>query len=135
YKGNGRKAFLKGSGTQTSWIAVGAYLYSSSIGYSNQWDVITVNERYRRITVKKDFTAEYTRKDADGNIQTSNLLFLVQQSEVPYIEFQNADGSIGGNMTGGKLPVSTVTDYSSNATDTVMALFPDNEYIFMMVRQ
>lgn len=135
YKGNNRISFLKGAGTETGWIAVGAYLYTGSTGYSNQWDVISTNERYRQITVKKNFTANYTHKDADGKLITDDLTFLVQTSEVPYIEFQTKDGGIGGNMTGGKLPVSTADGYASNSVDTVMALFPDNEFIFMMVRQ
>lgn len=135
YKGNSRKAFLKGGSASTTWIAIGAYLYAGSTGYSNQWDVLTVNERYRQIKVNKSFNADYTFKDASGNLKTESLEFHVQQSEVPYIEFHTTSGGIGGNMTGGKLPVSTAPDYKSNATDTVMALFPDNEYIFMMVRQ
>lgn len=135
YKGNNRISFLKGSGTETGWIAIGAYLYTPSTGYSNQWDVISTAERYRQITVNKNFIAEYMHKDAGGNIKTDSLSFLVQTSEVPYIEFKTNDGGIGGNMTGGKLPVSTADGYKSNSVDTVMALFPDNEYIFMMVRQ
>lgn len=135
YKGKGRAAFLGGSGTETSWIAVGAYLYSSSTGYNSQWDVIKVNERYRRITMKKDFTAGYIRRNDAGADVTTQLDFMVQQAEVPYVEFKNADGSAAGNMTGGKLPTAPPPAYSSQSVDTVMALFPDNDYIFMMVRQ
>ncbi len=135
YKGNARKSFLKGSSDKTGWIAIGAYLYAGSTGYSNQWSELTINERYRQITVNKNFIADYSYKDAAGNLKTESLEFLVQQSEEPYIEFHTATGAIGGNMTGGKLPSSTLPDYKSYSVDTVMALFPDNEYIFMMVRQ
>lgn len=135
YKGQARKAFIKGDGTETSWIAVGAYLYSSSKGYSNQWSVLSVDERYRQITIKKDFTATYMHKDGDGKLMTTSLPFMVQQSETPYIEFKNSVGGIAGNMIGGKSPAGTPPEYKTNSIDTVMALFPDNEYIFMMIRQ
>lgn len=134
-KGQGRNAFLKGSGTETTWISIGAFLYSGSFGYTNEWNTLTPNERYRTITIKKGFNAEYLHKDASGTLVTENLAFMVQQTEVPYIEFKNAAGQAAGNMTGGKLPTGTAPDYKSNSTDTLMALFPDNEYLFMMVRQ
>jgi len=94
-----------------------------------------VNERYRSVTIKKDFKAEHIRKNAAGTIITENFEFMVQQTEVPYIEFKTSDGQVAGNMTGGKLPVAAPPDYKSNSVDTIMALFPDNELIFMMVRQ
>lgn len=135
YKGNARNAFLKGAGTETTWIAVGAYLYSNTLGYSNKWNVIDLNERFRQVKIKKGFSAEYTRRNSAGELVTENLPFMVQQSEVPYVEFKTASGQAAGNMTGGKHPEAMPPDYKSNAIDTVMALFPDNEYIFMMVRQ
>lgn len=134
-RGNGRNAFLKGPGNSSDWISIGAFLYSSSFGYTNEWNTLTQNERYRRISISKGFTAEYQRRNAAGDIITENLSFMVQQTEVPYLEFKDAAGQGAGNMTGGKLPTGTAPDYKSNATDTLMALFPDNEYIFMMVRQ
>lgn len=134
YKGNGRTAFLNGAGTQTSWIAIGAYLYSHSTGYSDRWNLIPVNERYRQIVVNKDFTAQYARRNEAGTIVNQDLEFMVQQSEVPYIEFK-ASGLAAGSMTGGKLPTGTPPVYSSNAVDTVLALFPDSDMFFMMVRQ
>lgn len=134
-KGNGRNAFLKGSGTETTWISIGAFLFSNTFGYTNEWNTLTPNERYRQITIKKGFDAEYIHKNAGGTLVTDNLSFMVQQTEVPYIEFKNAAGEAAGNMTGGKLPTGNAPDYKSNSIDTVMALFPDNEYLFMMVRQ
>jgi len=134
-KGTGRNAFLKGAGTETTWISIGAFLYSNTFGYTNEWNTLTPEERYRRITIRKGFDAEYVHKKADGSFVTDNLAFMVQQTEVPYIEFKDAAGQAAGNMTGGKLPTGTAPDYKSNSTDTVMALFPDNEYLFMMVRQ
>ncbi|HEY9178047.1 MAG TPA: hypothetical protein VIN07_10165 [Flavipsychrobacter sp.] len=134
-KGQGRKAFLKGGGTETTWISIGAFLYSGTFGYTNEWNTLTPNERYRTITIKKGFNAEYLHKDATGTLVTENLRFMVQQTEVPYIEFKNAAGQAAGNMTGGKLPTGSAPDYYSSSIDTVMALFPDNEYLFMMVRK
>ncbi|MCB0700926.1 MAG: hypothetical protein H6551_08185 [Chitinophagales bacterium] len=135
HKGNGRRAFIKGNGTESNWLAVGAYLFSSNTGYSNQWTTLDNNERFRQITVKKGFNAVYKFKDKSGTDQSQELQFLVHQTDVPYIEFKGTDASILGNMTGGKLPTGTPPDYKSNAIDTVMALFPNSDYIFMMVRQ
>lgn len=135
YKGQSRNAFLGGAGNETSWISVGAFLYSSTFGYTNESGTLTPNELYRRVTIHKNFKAEHVRKDNDGNLLTENISFMVHQSEVPYIEFKDAAGNTAGSMTGGKLPTGTPPDYASNSTDTVMALFPDNEYYFMMVKQ
>lgn len=135
YRSPNRLSFLNGSGTQTGWIAIGAYLYSKSTGYSNQWDNISINDRYRRVTVDKDFSAIYEHKDESGNLFTENLNFIVHQSEVPYIQFQDALGANAGNMTGGALPSGTPPEYKSSATDTVLALFPDNEYLYLMIKQ
>lgn len=135
YKGNSRIAFLAGGGTTTSWIAIGAYLYSASTGYSDRWNLIPVNERYRQITINKDFTANYMRRNEAGAITTENLAFMVHQASVPYIEFKTIDGISAGSMTGGKLPTAPAPDYASNSVDTVLALFPDNDVFFLMVRQ
>lgn len=134
-KGTGRNAFLKGAGTETTWISIGAFLYSGTFGYTNEWNTLTPNERYRQVTIKKGFEADYVHKDMAGTLVTDKLTFMVQQTEVPYIEFKDAAGQAAGNMTGGKLPTGVAPDYKSNSVDTVMALFPDNEYLFMMVRQ
>jgi hypothetical protein len=134
-KGTGRNAFLKGAGTETTWISIGAFLYSGTFGYTNEWNTLTPNERYRQVTIKKGFEADYVHKNMAGTLVTDKLTFMVQQTEVPYIEFKDAAGQAAGNMTGGKLPTGVAPDYKSNSVDTVMALFPDNEYLFMMVRQ
>lgn len=134
-KGNGRNAFLKGAGTETTWISIGAFLYSGTFGYTNEWNTLTPNERYRQVTINKGFEADYVHKDMAGSLVTDKLTFMVQQTEVPYIEFKDAAGQAAGNMTGGKLPTGAAPDFKSSANDTVMALFPDNEYLFMMVRQ
>lgn len=135
YKGNGRNAFLGGDGTKTSWIAVGAYLYSASTGYSNRWDLMPANERYRQIAINKNFTAQYSRRNVAGTIVNEEMEFMVQQAEVPYIEFKTSDGLVAGSMTGGKLPTAAPPSYASNAVDTVLALFPDSDLLFLMVRQ
>lgn len=135
YNGPNRIAFLNGGSTQSNWIAIGAYLYSKSTGYSNQWDNVSVNSRFRQITVRKDFSATYEYKDEGGNVLTENLNFIVHQSDVPYIQFQDALGANAGNMTGGALPSGTPPDYESSATDTVLTLFPNSEYLYLMIRQ
>lgn len=135
YQGKSRTAFLSNNKSATSWIAVGAYLYHSSTGYSNQWPGLNDNERFRKITVNKNFTANYQFKDNSGAEQSQTISFLVQQSVVPYIEFKAEDGRILGNMTGGKLPTASPPDYESTSTDTVTALFPNSDYIFLMVKQ
>lgn len=136
YKGKARNSFIGGNELQSSWIAIGAFLYTDVNGYTNEWSTIADHERFRRIIVKKGFSAEYQRRDKDGNTITEMLPFMVHQSEDAFIEFKTADGVAAGQMLGGKLPVGTTPpDYASNATDTVMALFPDNEYLFLMVKQ
>ncbi len=134
-RGNSRKAFLNGESNSTKWIAVGAYLYSSNTGYSDQWNNLDNNERYREITVNKSGVADYTHRDEFGAVKMQQLQFMIHESEVPYIEFRDGMSNTLGNMTGGKLPTSTQPGYASSSTDTVMALFPDNEYIFMMLKQ
>lgn len=135
YRGQARKTFLRGDATETKWIAIGAYLFSNVDGYTNEWNSIGTNERYKQVTVNKDFVADYSYKDETGAIQSKKLEFMVHQTEDAYIEFMTGDGMSGGNMLGGKLPGGTPPDYSSSATDTVMALFPGNDHLYMMIRQ
>lgn len=134
-KGFNRSAFLKGTNTKTNWIAVDAYLYSNSTGYLSQWNNLTQAERFRTITVKKDFTADYNHRAANGDAITESLEFIVHESNVPYIEFMSAQGLNTGSMTGGELPTASPPEYKSSSLDTVMALFPDKDVYFMMVRQ
>lgn len=134
-KGFNRSAFLKGNSNKTNWIAVDAYLYSASTGYLSQWSNLTQAERYRTITINKDFTANYNRRGANGNPIAKDLEFIVHEANVPYIEFISMQGLTAGSMTGGELPTAPPPDYKSSSLDTVMALFPDNDVYFMMVRQ
>lgn len=140
FVGYHRVAFLNGNNTQTEWVATGAYLYSSSTGYVDKWNELSSNDRFKRIIIKKDFTANYTYRDSMGSEKTMPLNFMVQYTEsgfvddVPYIEFKSGNNSIG-NMIGGKLPTSTPPDYKSNSTDTVMAVFPDSDYQYLMIKQ
>ena len=134
-RGNNRRAFLNGESTSTKWIAIGAFLFSNNTGYSNQWSVLSNNERFRQIEIFKSGIAEYTHRNSSGNSVTQNLQVMIHESEHPFIEFKDDQNNTLGNMTGGKLPTSTAPGYATSAVDTVMALFPDNEYIFMMLRQ
>lgn len=133
-KNRNRISFLKGDRYQTVWTAVGAYLYSGSTGYIDQWQSIGADARYRQIVVNKDFSLQYTRKNDAGVNVTDGMEFMVHQSEVPYIEFKPKDGGTG-SMVGGKNPMAAPPAYQSYALDTVMAQFPDHDCYFMMVRQ
>lgn len=140
FKGYHRISFLDGSKTETEWVAVGAYLFSNSSGYTDKWQELTAAERFKSIKVKKDFTADYTYRDSTGAEKSMMLDFMVQYTEsgfiedVPYIEFRSGNASLG-NMIGGKLPTGTKPDYKSNATDSVMAFFPDSDYQYLMIKQ
>lgn len=133
-KSRNRVSFLKGDRAQSTWTAVGAYLYSGSTGYISQWQNLTPDERQRQVVVNKDFSLQYTRKNDAGATVTNSIEFMVHQSEVPYIEFKPKDGTTG-NMVGGKHPMAAPPSYESYALDTVMAQFPDHDFYFMMVRQ
>ncbi len=133
-KGNARKTFLNSTQASSTWIAIGAYLFAGG-QYSEQWSNLDANERYRKVTVTKGFKANYEYKDGTGSIQTSSYDFMVHRSEDAYIELKDATGKNIGNITGGKLPSGTPPDYKSPSTDTVMALLPGSDYLFMMVKQ
>ncbi|MEZ5018360.1 MAG: hypothetical protein R2800_14970 [Flavipsychrobacter sp.] len=132
--GDARKAFLNNTDAATRWIAIGAYLYASG-AYTDQWSSLTPNERTKEITITRGFKANYKYRNANGQEQTAIYDFMVHQTATPYIEFKDGSGNSAGNMTGGKLPTATPPDYVSNNTDTLMALLPGNDYLFMMVKQ
>lgn len=133
-QGNNRAAYLNG-GSNTSWVAIDAYSYSAATGYISYWSHFSNFEKYHQIKINKNFIANYSYRDTTGKTITTDLAFKVQNSEDPYIEFMDNGGSSLGSMFGGKLPTSTPPDYTSHAVDTVLALFPNSPYYFMMVRQ
>lgn len=135
YRSNARRSFLNITGTSSKWVAVDAYLYSSSTGYVSQWAGMTAAEQFREVTVNKAFQAVYDYRDNNGTLQQSNYEFLVHPSSDQYIELLDANGTSVGNLTGGRLPTSTQPDYASTSLDTVLALLPGNDYTYMMVRQ
>lgn len=132
--GNARKTFLNNTDASTRWVAVGAYLYAAG-AYSDQWNNLSTNDRIKEVTITKGFTADYKYRNANGQDQNSTYEFMVHQTATPYIEFKDGSGNSAGNMTGGKLPTATPPDYVSNNTDTIMALLPGSDYLFMMVKQ
>jgi len=125
-----RVAFLKGNQDSTHWVAIGAYLESNN-GYVDEWASLGNNGQYRELTVRKDFNASYSYKDASGNIQVDTLGFLVHNANVPYLEFVNAAGVSQGSMIGSQFPDNP----NSTATDRMMVLLPNSEMYFLMVRQ
>lgn len=135
YRSNARLCFLNGGETATKWVAVNAYLYSSSTGYVSQWGTISANDQFREITVNKGFQAAYSYRDANGTLQQANYEFIVHSSSDAYIELMDANGISAGNLTSGRLPTSSEPDYKSSSLDTVLALLPGNDYTYMMVKQ
>lgn len=134
YKGISRITFLATDDKFSRWHAVNAFLYSGSTGYVSQWSSMTDLEKFREITVHKNFTADYSYKNAPGNPTTDNIAFKVMPSEHAYIEFMDSKGNSAGSMVSGTLPTAAAPDYKAITRDTVMALFPNSEYSFMMVR-
>lgn len=135
YGGPGRKTFLDVSTNTTSWRAVNAYLFSSSTGYVSYWGMITENERYQRITVLKNFKAAYNHKRGDGTSVTDSMDVKVHNFENAYIEFMDLSGQSLGSLSGGKSPAGTPPDYATSSTDSVIALLPNSDYYFLMIKE
>lgn len=134
-KGHARKTFINGDGTKSSWISVGVYQYSNEFGYQEISSTLTANQRYRQVVVNKGFTADYSYKNSAGEVQTNTYEFMVHEIDMPYIEFKTTGDNIAGSMIAGKLPTAPAPEYQSNSLDTLMAIFPDTDYQFMMIKQ
>lgn len=136
YMSNARKVFIDNTQSSTSWHAVNYYAYSGTTGYESKWNTLSENEQYRRITIYKDFTAKYEYRDEQGGLHSMNINFAVQPSKNGYIEFHDEKGVVLGQMESGRLPTGNAPEYTSVATDTVMALLPGGlENQFMMVKE
>ncbi len=135
FKGKARLTFLGVNSNQSTWTAVNAYLFSNSTGYVSYWNQITQNEKYRAVTVKKDCVAEYSYKNASGSVVTDNMDFKVQNTDNAYIEFIDLSGNSLGYMSTGTSPVAAPPDYASTSTDSVLALFPNSSYYYLLIRQ
>lgn len=134
FSGNARTIFLAKSATSTKWHAVNAYMYSQSTGYVSFWNNLSANERTHEITIHKNFIADYSHKNSSGASVTDYLPFKVMRTDDAFIEFRASGDSSLGQMVSGTLPTGMPPSYKSNSKDTVMALLPNSDYYFMMVR-
>lgn len=130
YHNANRTAFLNGTQTSTSWVAIGAYLEDNS-GFVDEWPSLGSNAQYRQLVIRKDFNAIYSYKDASGNIQTDTMGFLVHNAKIPYLEFINAAGVNQGSMIGNNFPGNP----NGTSTDSMMVLLPNSEMYFLMIKQ
>ncbi|HLO71643.1 MAG TPA: hypothetical protein VK167_12275 [Flavipsychrobacter sp.] len=135
FTGNARTVYLAKNGTSSKWLAVNAYMFSSRTGYVSFWSNLSANERYHEITIHKNFIADYSHKNSAGTTVTDYISFKVMRTEDAFIEFKASGDSSLGQMISGTLPTAAPPTYKSNSKDTVMALLPNSEYYFMMVRQ
>ncbi len=134
FAGNARTIYLAKSGTSSKWHAVNAYMYSLSTGYVSFWSSLSANERFQEVTIHKNFIADYNHKNASGTTVTDYIPFKVMRTEDAYIEFKASGDSSLGQMVSGMLPTAAAPSYKSNSKDTVLALLPNSDYYFMMVR-
>ncbi len=134
-KSAAKNAFLNGSGTSTTWLAVDAFQYSNSTGFESVWNLLPNAERYHTILVRKDFTATHQFKMPDGTMQEENVTFKVHNASVGYIELYDRSGANIGYMLTGRSPYGAAPDYASNSLDSVLATVPNSEMQFLMVKQ
>lgn len=134
FAGNARTIYLAKSGSSSRWHAVNAYMYSQSTGYVSFWSSLSANERFQEVTIHKNFIADYNHKNASGTTVTDYLPFKVMRTEDAYIEFKASGDSSLGQMVSGMLPTAAAPSYKSSSKDTVLALLPNSDYYFMMVR-
>jgi hypothetical protein len=127
-KGNSRKTFLANDDVSSSWHAVDAYMGSNNV-YTSFWGSLTEFDRYRQVTVYKDFRALYTYKDAAGNLLSDTLQFKVHNTEDGYIEFMDANGKTLGSMAAGFIAGS-----KNSSRDSVWVTLPNSDYYFLMTR-
>lgn len=132
---NARRVFLNNTETKTSWIAVDAFLYGATSGYTSFWSSLTNSERYHEVTIHKGFTVDYSYKNANGDIQNTNFNHIVLLSKAAAIEFRDMNGNGIGSMSNDKNPYSNEPNFASNSKDTVMATLPGYNYQFMMIRK
>lgn len=133
-KGSARQTFLNGSGNHSRWKAVDKLLYSSSLGFASYWDTATAIDKHRFVEVHKDFTARYRFLNPQGVEDSLVMDIVVQTHAVPMLEFIGEAGQNLGSLVGGRLPSGTGPDYYSASTDSVLALFPDSEFYYLMVK-
>lgn len=131
--GNARAVFLR-SGTFSRWTAINAYTNSATDGYVAIWQSITPEVRYRDVTVNKNFSASYSHRNTAGDLLTDQMNFMVHNTKDAYIEFMDGNGDSGGSLILGELPAADGSTRKTETADTLLALFPDSDYYFLMVR-
>jgi hypothetical protein len=130
-----KNVFLNGNSEGTSWVAIDAFQYSQSTGFVSVWAQVPDSERYHTVAVTKKFTATHQYKAADGSFKVHSMVFKVHNTSQGYIEFHDAAGSNLGYMITGRLPSGKAPDYASNSTDSLLAMLPNSELQFLMVKQ
>lgn len=134
FAGSARSIYLANNAASSKWSTVNVYAYSKNTGYVSHWQNLTPQEKYREVTVNKNFTVIYNHQNESGKIITDMIDFKVHNSKEAYIELMDANMQTVGYMITGKLPASDGSEYISNSPDSVMALFPDSDFLFLMVR-
>jgi hypothetical protein len=136
YLSDNRAVFLDNNKTNTKWKAIDYYGYSLQTGYVSLWNSLKEHEKFREVIVNKNFKANYTYKNAQGEIKSREIDFKVHHTSQAYIEFFASSEISLGHMISGKLPSGQAPNYYSESKDSVLALLPDApESYFLMVRQ
>lgn len=125
--------------TSTTWKAFGGFIDSArgngiaTIPIRHWSDSTHFNDtmRYRMITLNKDFTATYTFKDKNGNIQTRSYGYKTSyyKQSIAYVYFFN--------QTTGTLLKDTfyTAPYTSSPKSDSIQVRIDSVGVFMMARQ
>jgi hypothetical protein len=132
--GGARAVFLQDNKTSSRWTAVTAFTHSSSTGYIDYWSQLSADERYREVTVNKNFKVLYSHKDNTGKLLNDEISFMVHNTKEPYIEMMDASSQSAGSLILGSLPSADGSEHISESQDSLMALFPDSDFYFLMVR-
>ncbi len=130
-----KNVFLNGNGTSTGWIAIDAFQYSNSTGFVSVWAQVPDSERFHTVLVSKDFTVAHEFKTASGGFNAQSMVCKVHNAPQGYIELFDKNGINLGYMITGRSPYSTAPDYATTSTDTLLAMLPNSELQFLMVKQ
>jgi hypothetical protein len=109
-----RKVFLNGNDAETQWEAIGATSSGSDI-----WNSLTDNEKYIRITLKKDGTGTYIEKNESGQDVIKPFVFIPKSQITMQTEKSETVGTI------------SLTDL----TDRVTVVTPNRSYTYILKRE
>lgn len=101
-----RAICLNNTKTSTEWEAYDVV--------SGDWQWLSDNERYKRITFRKDRTGVYQYKNAQGEIRSMDFTFTMNSFSSPYIYIQ-----FPNDQTGGSYAIVPSTDGFGYSTDTI----------------